>query len=197
MLSLARRHPVRCESVGMAPTHCVYAVRHALFSLLVCQAYSHTGAVRRLGCFHHRVPWARTTLHPAAWTVEKPTQPSDQSGCARGVTLETIVHVPLQAISPSRLPLRRRNPCNEALSSAIPLCAIRGQLGPVGSCASGGCTAGCLSSAVVEAQPGQFLTRHQMFPAARACIQPTPTQKSVCGGGGGARVHPALQIGPG
>jgi len=52
----------RCESVGMAPTHGVYAVRHALFSLLVCQAYSHTGAVRRLGCFHHRVPWARTTL---------------------------------------------------------------------------------------------------------------------------------------
>ena len=137
--------------------------------------------------------------HPAPCCVDrrKPTQPSDQSGCARGVTLETIVHVPLQAISPSRLPLRRRNPCNEALSSAIPLCAIRGQLGPVGSCASGGCTAGCLSSAVVEAQPGQFLTRHQMFPAARACIQPTPTQKSVCGGGGGARVHPALQIGPG
>ena len=127
--------------------------------------------------FHHRVPWSRTTLHPAAWTVEKPTQPSDQSGCARGVTLETIVYVPLQAISPSRLPLRRRNPCNEALSSAIPLCAIRDQLGPVGSCASGGCTAGCLSSAIVEAQPGQFLTRHQMFPAARACIQPAPTKK--------------------
>ena len=151
--------------------------------------------VRRLGCFHHRIPWARTTLHPAAWTVEKPTQPSDQSGCARGVTLETIVRTATG--SPSRLPLRRRNPCNEALSSALPLCAIRGQLGPVGSCASGGCTAGCLSSAVVEAQPGQFLTRHQMFPAARACIQPTPTQKSVCGGAGGARVHPALQIGPG
>ena len=37
----------RCESVGMAPTHGVYAVRHALFSLLVCQAYSHTGAVPR------------------------------------------------------------------------------------------------------------------------------------------------------
>ena len=83
----------RCESVGMAPTHGVYAVRHALFSLLVCQAYSHTGAVCAGSgrCFHHRVPWARTTLHPAAWTVEKPTQPSDQSGCARGVTLESIV----------------------------------------------------------------------------------------------------------
>ena len=34
----------RCESVGMAPTHGVYAVRHALLSLLVCQAYSHTPA---------------------------------------------------------------------------------------------------------------------------------------------------------
>ena len=32
----------RCESVGMAPTHGVYALRHALFSLLVCQAYSPT-----------------------------------------------------------------------------------------------------------------------------------------------------------
>ena len=74
----------------------------------------------------------------------------------------------LQAISPSRLLLRRRNPCNEALSSASPLSAIRGQLGPVGSRASGGCTAGCLSSAVVEAQPGKFLTSHQMVPAARA-----------------------------
>ena len=57
----------RCESVGMAPTHGVYAVRHALFSLLVCQAYSHTGAVCAGSgrCFHHRVPWARTTLHPS------------------------------------------------------------------------------------------------------------------------------------
>ena len=174
---------------------CTLCATRAVLVARVSSLQPHRRRVRRLGTVLS--PQSSVGQDHPAPCCEKPTQPSDQSGCARGVTLEIIQYVPLQAISPSRLPLRRRNPCNEALSSAIPLCAIRGQLGPVGSCASGGCTAGCLSSAVVEAQPGQFLTRHQMFPAARACIQPTPTQKSVCGGAGGARVHPALQIGPG
>ena len=40
----------RCESVGMAPTHGVYALRHALFSLLVCQPYRSTATPAAAPC---------------------------------------------------------------------------------------------------------------------------------------------------
>ena len=93
--------------------------------------------------FHHRVPWARTTLHPAAWTVEKPTQPSDQSGCARGVTLETIVrtatglshrHVsPFGGGIPAMKPSRARSRCVLSVASLALSAAVLPEAVPLGA----------------------------------------------------------------